>query len=110
MRNTLVHPGLLQKLTMLAAAAAEEDHPNFENETHHTKDESILIVQGLACIWSCMPEGCTMRTTKRLPKKLKCWGSSADILKYLGKYPFEAKATPVFLVAELGRDGLFILY
>lgn len=34
--TVLVHPGRLLKLTM-PAAAAEEDHPNSENETHHTK-------------------------------------------------------------------------
>lgn len=40
MMTILVHPGRLLKLTMPAAAAAtaaEEDHPNSENETHHTK-------------------------------------------------------------------------
>lgn len=37
MMTVLVLPGLLQKLTMPAAAAAEEDHPNSENETYHTK-------------------------------------------------------------------------
>lgn len=36
MMTALVHPGRLLKLTM-PAAAAEEDHPNSENETHHTK-------------------------------------------------------------------------
>lgn len=36
MMTVLVHPGRLLKLTM-PAAAAEEDHPNSENETHHTK-------------------------------------------------------------------------
>lgn len=36
MMTVLVHPDCLLKLTM-PAAAAEEDHPNSENETHHTK-------------------------------------------------------------------------
>lgn len=36
MMTVLVHPGRLLKLTM-PATAAEEDHPNSENETHHTK-------------------------------------------------------------------------
>lgn len=54
---------------MPAAATAEEDHPNSENETRYTKDESVLIPQGLACSWSCMPEGCAMRMTKSLPKR-----------------------------------------
>lgn len=69
MMTSLVHPGLLQKLTMPAAAAAEEDHPNSENEPHHTKDESVLIAQGLACSWPCMPEGCTMRMTRGLQRE-----------------------------------------
>lgn len=36
MMTVLVHPGCLLKLTM-PAAATEEDQPNSENETHHTK-------------------------------------------------------------------------
>jgi hypothetical protein len=55
------------------------------------RDERILIPQGLACSWSCMPEGCAMRMTKKLPKRI-ARGSQPDILKYLGNYSFETKA------------------
>lgn len=77
---------------MPAAATAEEGHPNPENETHYTKDERVLIPQGLACSWSCMPEGCAMRRQRAFQRDQR-WGSQTDILKYLGKYSFEAKAT-----------------
>jgi hypothetical protein len=38
-----------------------------------------------------MPEGCAMRMTKKLPKRI-ARGSQPDILKYLGNYSFETKA------------------
>lgn len=73
MMTILVHPGCLLKLTMHAAAAVEEDHPNSKNETRNTKGWKSSYsagLQGLACSWSCMPKGCAMRMTKRLPKRM----------------------------------------
>lgn len=70
MTTILVLPGLLQKLTMPAAAAAEEIIQTLKMKPTTQKDESVLIPQGLACSWSCMPEGCAMRMTERLPKRL----------------------------------------
>lgn len=110
MRNIFVYLGFLQKLIMFVVVVVEEDYLNFENEIYYIKDESIFIVQGLVCIWLCMLEGCIMRIIKRFLKKLKCWGSFADILKYLGKYFFEVKVILVFFVVEFGRDGFFIFY
>lgn len=53
-----------------AAAAAEEIIQTLKMKPTTQKDESVLIPQGLACSWSCMPEGCAMRMTERLPKRL----------------------------------------
>lgn len=70
MMTVLVHPGRLLKLTM-PAAAAEEDIQTLKMKRITQRDERILIPQGLACSWSCMPEGCATRMTKKLPKRME---------------------------------------
>lgn len=86
MITILVHPGSLLKLTMPLLLQSKRIIQTPKTKHITQKDERVLIPQGLACSWSCMQEGYAMRVTKRMA------GQQPDILKYLGKYSFEAKA------------------
>lgn len=92
MMNILLHPvRLLKKLTMPAAAAVEEDHPNSENETHHTKGWKSSYSTGFSLQLVMHARGIYHEDDKETSKE-NGWSSQLDILKYLGKYFFEAKA------------------
>lgn len=88
--TVLVHPGLLLKLTM-PAAAAEEDHPNSENETHHTKGWKNSYSTGFSLQLVMHARGMCHEDEKEASKE-NSWGSQSNILKYLGNFSFETKA------------------
>lgn len=90
MMTVLAHPGRLLKLTM-PASAAEEDHPNSENETHHTKGWKNSYSTGFSLQLVMHARGMCHEDEKEASKE-NSWGSQLDILKYLGNYSFETKA------------------
>lgn len=90
MMTVLVHPGRLLKLTM-PAAAAEEDHPNSENETHHTKGWKNSYSTGFSLQLVMHARGMCHEDDKEASKE-NGRGSQPDILKYLENYSFETKA------------------
>lgn len=94
MMTILMHPGRLLKLTMPAAAAVEEDHPNSKKwNTSHKRMKELLFhrTSGFSLQLVMHARGMCHEDDKETSKE-NGWGSQPDILKYLEKYSFEVKA------------------